>query len=129
LRQKLLSGDPRQWTGATLFIKELIMSNIKTDRATGSAGVAYAKTFDDEVFVREIRYHMGVAAGAETLTVSLDAQAGSAYDCILATQAMNTLLDFYYRPEVPMHFVKGDILKVTFANSGNRTWGIEVIFE
>jgi hypothetical protein len=105
------------------------MTNVKTDRATGSAAVAYAKTFDDEAFVREIRYHMGVAAGAETLTVSLDAQAGSAYDCTLGSQAMNTLLDYYYRPEIPLHFVKGDILKITFANSGNRTWGIEVKYE
>jgi hypothetical protein len=99
--------------------------SMNTDRATGAAGVAYALTFDHESIVTEIRFHMSAAAGAETLTISLDADAGAAYDCVLATQAMNTLTDYYFQPTIPKHFVKGDVLKVTFANSGTKTWGIE----
>jgi hypothetical protein len=118
--------------GGFLFklIKEVYMSiGLKTDRATGSAAVAYALTFTDEAMVNEIRFHMSAAAGAETLTVSIDASAGAAYDAVLGTQAMNGLTDYRLAPDVPIHFVSGDVLKVTFANSGNRTWGIETIFQ
>jgi len=107
----------------------MLGQSYKTDRATGIAAIAYALTFTAEALVREVRLHLSGAAGVETLTLSIDAGAGAAYDAVLDTKAMNGLTDYYYRPDVPMHFVTGDALKLTLTNAGGLTWGLETIFE
>lgn len=81
-----------------------------------------------------IRIHVGSAlAAAETLTVTLNANAGAAYDVVLYTQDMGTsdIRDLV----IPFggdedFFVSGDQIVVALsANAGADTWGCETIHE
>ena len=81
-----------------------------------------------------IRLFVGSAlAAAETLTVTLDANAGSAYDIVLFTLDMGTpdirsiVIPFGGDEDF---FVSGDKLVVALsANTGGDTWGCEIMHE
>ena len=100
----------------------------RVTRATGSGAIAFTLDPDINFQVSEIRIHLDAVGGAGDLTISLDAQGGGAYDAVFKTQDMTAIADLFYQPPVPHSFVKGDILKITWANAGGKTYGIEVIW-
>ena len=81
-----------------------------------------------------IRIHLGSAlAAAETLTVTLDANAGVAYDAVLFSQDLGTpdirdiVIPFGNDEDF---FVSGDKIVVALsANVGGDTWGCQTIHE
>lgn len=81
-----------------------------------------------------IRVFIGSAlAAAETLTVTLDANAGTAYDVVLFTLDMGTpdirsvVIPFGGDEDF---FVSGDKLVIALsANTGSDTWGCQTIHE
>lgn len=77
----------------------------------------------------ETRVHLSAAGGAGNLTMTNDSGiAATVYDTILVTQDMTAVTDYNYKPEIPHTFWPGDVLKVDWANAGNKTYGIEVIY-
>ena len=81
-----------------------------------------------------IRVFVGSAlASAETLTVTLDANAGAAYDIVLRTLDMGTpdiRSVMFHFGEGEDYFVSGDKIVVALsANTGSDTWGCETIHE
>jgi len=98
-----------------------------TARATAATG-AIALTVDPGRAwqLEEIRVHLSAAGGAGNLTVTLDANAGSAYDAVILTQDMTAMTDLVYAPERPLVFESGDKLVIAWANASNRTYGVEV---
>ena len=76
--------------------------------------------------LHELRIHLNAAGGAGNLTVTLDANAGAAYDAVLLTQDMTLVTDLLWQPEQPVYFDKGDKIVVAWANAGTKTYGLEV---
>lgn len=77
----------------------------------------------------EIRYHADGASAAEDLTITLDANAGAAYDAVLHTKAMSGLTDYYYNFASEMRFFgAGDKLVFAHTNTNTATFGLEVVY-
>jgi hypothetical protein len=103
-----------------------------THRATGNAAIN--ETINPITAIRgfelvEIRLHLSAAGGAGNLTITLDANAGAAYDAVLLTQDMTLITDLVWQPENPIPFDNGDKLIVAWDNANGRTYGLETKFE
>jgi hypothetical protein len=97
-------------------------------RATGA--IAIASTLDPvQTFqLEEFRLHLSAAGGAGNLTITLDAIAGAAYDTVLFTQDMTSVVDLHWQPTRPINFSNGDKLVIAWANASTRTYGLEIIW-
>ena len=98
----------------------------ETDRATGAAAVSMTVDPDRQWMLDEIRVHLSEAGGAGNLTVTIDANAGAAYDYLLATQDMTSVTNYSYQPTRPINLDAGDKIVIAWANAGTKTYGIEV---
>lgn len=97
-------------------------------RATGAAAIASTLEPGQSFQLEEMRLHLSAAGGAANLTVTLDANAGAAYDTVLFTQVMTTVTDLHWQPERPINFSTGDKLIVAWDNASARTYGLEVVW-
>jgi hypothetical protein len=102
---------------------------VRRHKATGAA--ALSETIDPgEAFQLEhVKIHLSAAGGAGDLTVTIDANAGAAYDVVLKTQDMTAVTDFVWSPERPISFENGDKMVVAWANANTRTYGLEVAWK
>ena len=105
------------------------MAMALTTVATGAAAISTTVTPAKAFYLKEIRLHLSAAGGAANLTVTMDAQAGAAYDVVLFTQDMTTVTDLVWRPDQPIKFIIGDNIVIAWANGSSRTYGLEVIYE
>lgn len=111
-------------------IKRVPVITPTTGTGTAIATLAPAAAFH----LLGIRLHLGSAlAAAETLTVTLDANAGAAYDVVLFTLDLGTpdirdlVIPFGGEEDF---FVSGDKIVIALsANTGSDTWGCETIHE
>lgn len=82
--------------------------------------------------LEEVRLHLDAAGGtSEDLTITLNSNASTAsgeYDVIFAKQDMENVTDYVYQPDKSHIFTKGDTLQFEYANTNNRTYGLEIIF-
>lgn len=60
------------------------------------------------------------------MTISLDAAAGTAYDTVIFTQDMTLVTDLYFQPEQQINLKPNDGIKISWANAGGKTYGLEV---
>jgi len=97
-------------------------------RETGSGAIAFSLAPTIHFQLNEVRIHLNGAGGAGDLTISLDAQAGAEYDVVLLTQDMTAVVDIILLPVQPHDFVVGDVLKITWANAGGKTYGLDVVW-
>ena len=95
---------------------------------TGAVAMAASLTFAKDAYLDDIRVHLSGAGGAGNLVIQLNSIQGSAYDVVLYTQDMTAHTDFIFQPDPKIHFLKGDILEVTWANGSGRTYGVEFIY-
>jgi hypothetical protein len=58
----------------------------------------------------------------------LDANAGAAYDTVLLTQDMTSVVDLHWQPDRPINFSTGDKLVVAWDNGSTRTYGLELVW-
>lgn len=106
-------------------------TNIYGYYATGAGNISESLSVvnNDNVFqLLEIRIHLSAAGGANDLTATLDSAAGSAYDTVILTQDMTSVVDLQetYEYEKRM-FRNGDQIDFAWTNGSSRTWGLEVI--
>jgi hypothetical protein len=96
-----------------------------------TAAVAIAQTFApaQNFVLLHVKLHLSAAGGAvEDYTITLDANAGAAYDILLRTVAMNAVADDFYQPTLPIFFEKGDEIDFAYTNTNTRTYGLEVAY-
>ena len=104
-------------------------------RATGTTGaIATTLVLDPErrFQLREVRLHLDAAgggAGDVNFTATVDSAAGATYDFLMITQDMTLVTDYLYQPTVPLVFNLGDEIDFAYANAGNATYGLEVIYD
>jgi hypothetical protein len=114
-------------SGAFYFTKKGDESMF-THRKT--AALAINESIEPDKFgqLHEVRLHLSAAGGAGNLTVTLDANAGAAYDTVLLTQDMTLVTDLLWQPTLPIPYDKGDKIAIAWANGSSRTYGLEVKF-
>lgn len=100
-----------------------------TKSVTGAEAVGFTLAPGVAFELTEIRIHLSAVGAAANLTVKMDAIAGAAFDAIVITQDMTSVLDLFWQPDHPMFFNAGDELDFAWANGSTRTYGIEVIYE
>jgi len=100
----------------------------RVTRATGAAAVSVTLAPAIAWQLQEIRIHLSAAGGAGNLTITEAALAGAAYDTILVTQDMTAVTNLVYFPARPLQFVAGDAIVIAWANTGSKTYGIEILW-
>ena len=91
----------------------------------GTETVAFVVDPECDFVLYQIDLHLSAAAAtSENLVVTLDANAGSAYDLVVVTQDVNTLADYTWTGE--RYFWNGDKLRFVMPNTDARTYGMEV---
>ena len=96
-----------------------------------TAAVAMTQTFApaQNFVLLHVKLHLDIAGGAvEDYTITVDANAGAAYDIVLNTVAMNAVTDDFYQPTLPLFFENGDELDFAYANTNTRTYGLELAY-
>ena len=99
-----------------------------TDRSTGAAAISRTINPDRAFQFEGLTIHLSAVGGAGDLTVTLDANAGAAYDAVLLTQDMTLVTDLLWQPENPISCDKGDKIVIAWANAATKTYGLEVKF-
>ena len=76
------------------------------------------------------KLHLSAAeASGETLTLTVDANRGPAWDDLLLSKPMIGVTDLLWFPDEPIPMNAKDIIKFSWATAGNKTWGLEIITE
>ena len=76
-----------------------------------------------------IRLHLDAVGGAGDFVVTQDSYLGPTYDTVLLTQDMTTVTDLYQTYQVgEAVFDNNDKITFTWANAGNKTYGLEVLY-
>lgn len=96
--------------------------------ATGAAAVAMVVNPAVEAKIEQMIIHLSAAGAAGDLTVTLDNGTGAAYDAILLTQSMVSVVDYVWIPARSIYLKATDHLDIVWANASNRTYGIEVVW-
>ena len=97
--------------------------------ATGSAAIAASMAAPSGQARRlvSVGVHFGVApAAAGSLTVTLDAAAGAAYDTLLQSASMVGVTDWLWLPEQELILMPDDAVAVVYANADGRTYGVHI---
>lgn len=107
-------------------------SSLFKSATTGAVAIAssFAAADGNPRRVVSVTVHFGVApAAAGSLTITLDANAGAAYDTLLATESMVGVTNYVWQPDAPFYLMSGDELDVVYANADGRTYGCEIVTE
>ena len=103
--------------------------NKRTIRATGAAALDETLTPTSAFQIEEIRLHLSAPCTvAEDLTIQLDSGTAAVYDTTIVQQNMNGVQDLLWQPPRPILFNNGDEIDITFPNTGNATWGLEIFW-
>lgn len=99
--------------------------------STGALAIASSVTVPaGQVYqLISITLHLdGTPTTSESLTITLDANAGSAYDTVLFSLDLSLAptVDLVYTPEQPLIFEGEDIVSIAFANTETNTYGLQV---
>jgi len=105
------------------------MANTRSHRATGAAAISSTLAPGQAWQLEEIRVHLSAAGGAGNLTCTLDHGIGAAYDLVILTKDMTTVVDYIWQPTRPMEFDAGTELDIAWANANTRTYGLEIIWK
>ena len=101
---------------------------------TGSAAIATSLTVPagDTYKLLSVSLNLNVAGTtSEDFTITLDANAGSAYDVLLYTNDLATTAttDLVWFPDEPLYLEGDDAIDVAWANSQARTYGLQITAE
>jgi len=96
---------------------------------TGADAIAMTLTPGIAWQLEGIRVHLDDAGGAGNLTAKIDNGEGAAYDIVLLTQDMTAVTDLMWSPEDPIEFRAGDSLVIEWANAGEKTYGLEIVYK
>lgn len=107
-----------------------IIAPFVAETPSGSETLRPGLQFDERYLFVGFKVHLSSAcATAEDLVISVDADRGSAWDFNVFTENMNGVSDRAenYSGDNEIVLQPDDILYCTYANTDNRTWGLELI--
>lgn len=96
---------------------------------TGAAAIALSATAPagfPRVLV-QVSCHFDAAPVTDgSITVTLNANAGAAYDTVLASASLLGVTDYLFQPDQPLYLEGGDAVDVAYANADLRTYGAQI---
>ena len=109
------------------MIQKRIIEVLTTSKTLDSA-LDY--TFDPQKQFKlcSVEMHFSSAI-TKTATITRDANAGSNYDTVLETTALNSATDHVFRPNGECVFIKGDKLKVECEASAGITVYVQIYYQ
>lgn len=66
---------------------------------------------------------------SESMSIVIDSDRGSDFDVTLDSHDFNTVTNWVELYESKLYFEEGDIVKITFANSTSKTFGVRLLIE
>jgi hypothetical protein len=110
------------------------MASIFKINGTGAAGLATSCTVPvgDTYRVHSVTLHLNAApTTSEDFTITLDADAGAAYDTLLYSLDLSTAstTDLLWQPDAPLFLEGGDALDVAYTNTDTGTYGVQITVE
>jgi hypothetical protein len=107
------------------------MGHFRVYNATGAAAIDIDRQMGVPYKLAEVRLHLSATTtDLANLTIAIDSSLGAAYDVLIVKPTgtdLTTITDWRYAPEVPPLIFPGDVLKIDWANTGTKTYGIEII--
>ena len=102
----------------------------KVFQATAKAPLAASLTPPDyNIYLVCVKLHLSAVGGvAEDFTVTINSATATAYDTLIFSQDMLTVQDILWLPDQPIPVVNGDVIDFAYANTGNVTYALEVIY-
>jgi hypothetical protein len=98
-------------------------------RATGAAAIAESWTAQTPAVLKQVACKLS-AIGTGNLTITLNSNAGVAFDTLLLTQDMSAVTDsFLWQPDIPIELETGDSIDIAWANEGTVTYGLTIVAE
>lgn len=99
---------------------------------TGSGAIAISVQLKDVYRLIEVRLTISAATtDLDDFAVAIDSELGAVYDHLLcapsADEDLTAVTSFRYADPVPPVIFPGDSLKITWPNTGTKTWAVEII--
>ena len=107
------------------------LSDPKGAVATGTETInlTWTPTGSGAAYLEYVTVHLSaIPTTSESLTVTLNANEGAAYDTILASKnfQVDGDQDFVYQPNSPLLLTEGDAIDVDFPNTDLGTYGVTI---
>ena len=107
------------------------MASVLKLNTTGAAAIAATMTVPASATYRLISVTMHADAAAttsENFTITLDANAGAAYDTLLYSLDLSaaSTTDLVWYPDEMLLLEGGDAIDVAFANTDTDTYGVQI---
>lgn len=116
-----------------LYVKDASLgTDVLATTATGSAAINTTTAIAAEFKLIAVTVHFSAApTTSESLTVTLDATSGAAYDTILYAQnpSLSAATDLVFTPDSELKFKANDEIKVAFTNTDARTYGLSIYYQ
>lgn len=104
-------------------------TTISKSNTTGAAAMAASKTLYRPAKLTEVSVKFSAApTTSENFVITLDANAGAAYDKILYTvdPSSGAATSIVWQPDSPLWLEPGDVIAVTYTNTDTRTYGVQI---
>jgi hypothetical protein len=109
---------------ATLDVRRKYVAETPDDTyARIAAGITYPEKFE---FLGFSLHLSAVGANTEDLEIAVDAAKGSAWDFKIYDEDMNGTQDIVWMPEEKVVLAANDLVLFSWANAGNKTWGLTI---
>lgn len=120
--RRLVDDDPVD--ADSLYI---VAKYVAETTATGDLIFAGLR-FDEAWEFVGFKLHLTAAcATTENFVVSIDSVRGTSFDTVIKTVPMNGVSDYIWIAPMPVPILANDIVKVTWVNGGDKTWGLTLI--
>ena len=110
------------------------MSSVFKVNATGAVAIATSVTVpaSNTYILRHVSLALNAApTTSEAFTITLDANAGAAYDVLLYSLdlAAGSTTDLVWFPDEPLYLEGGDAVDVVYTNTDTGTYGLQITVE
>jgi len=116
-----------------VVVEESTSTGVLVQVATGAAAIATTTAIAAEFRLLKIVLHLDAApTTSENLTITLDSNAGAAYDTVFNSIDLSSAstTDYIYKPiEGEGKFVSGDEIVVAYTNTDTGTYGLSIYYE
>jgi len=105
----------------------LVAKYVAEETATGDTFFPGLRFSDPWEFVGFTLHQSADGTTSENFVIQLDSVRGTSFDTVLYTRDMNGVTDIVYMFDVPVPINANDIVKCTYANTNDKTWGLTLI--
>lgn len=123
---KNATTDTRAEVVAGGFLRVKDSKTMVQSQATGAAAIAMSLNPGANFYLDSFEIHLNAVGASGTLAIVKDALAGAAYDVSYVSLAMAAVTDYVFQPPRPIYCVSGDLILVTWANAGGKTYGATI---